>query len=204
MRKMRQMLLSGCLKADLRKNNRARLFFLFFLCFAGWRIFPIGPSERSGYTINSDRQLLVSIIPDSLNEFRLKSNILNGGKSEIGLRFRIKIDQNSKDVALPQVNEVRIRKTGYRDIITGDYILQINGREAGTYREWPIFYKHFSEIDALPMGIAILSGESPEIRCRMEIVYKKFVAPLNLLYLIPGKYITRGRWETIRPESHRG
>jgi len=95
---------------------------------------------------------------------------------------------------LHETHEFHIRKTGYRDIITGDFVLKINGRETGTYRDWETFYWSFSVIHNFPVGKSLASGGSPNIRYRVEVVYKKFVAPLNLLYLVPGKYITRGRW----------
>ncbi|OQY32712.1 MAG: hypothetical protein B6241_10290 [Spirochaetaceae bacterium 4572_59] len=116
----------------------------------------------------------------------MKGNILKGGKSEISVKFRYHM--------LHETHEFHIRKTGYRDIITGDFVLKINGRETGTYRDWETFYWSFSVIHNFPVGKSLASGGSPNIRYRVEVVYKKFVAPLNLLYLVPGKYITRGRW----------
>jgi len=190
------------LKTGLR-NNRLFLPVLSSLILAGWSILFSEPVEWSEYIVNADNQLLVSVVPGNLNESRLKSNILNSGKSEIIMKFRVKIESDDKDVSLPQVNEVNIRKSGYRDIITGDYVLQVNGREAGSFREWDLFYRRFSEMEAFPLDLFLSPGESPTIRYRMEVVYKKFVTPLNLLYLIPGKYITRGRWEIIQPQSYR-
>ena len=60
------------------------------------------------------------------------------------------------------------------------------------------FEKEISRLADFPLGVSSLAGETPEIRYRVEIVYKKFVAPLNLLYLIPGRYISRSRWFSIQ------
>lgn len=155
----------------------------------------------SGFSVRSDGEVVVGVYPEELNESRLKGNILNGGKSEISVKFRFRTVQETLDVSIPETQELHIRKTGFRDIITGDFVLMINGREAGTFRDWESFYRNFSIIRDFQMGKTLASGESLEIRYRIEIVYKKFVAPLNLLYLIPGKFITRGKWIDLQSGS---
>ena len=206
MRKTRSMRSLSCLKTGLRKNRSSFLFslVLFYVVLIGSAAFSSEISDRSGYSFNHENQLFVSIIPGALDETRLKGTIGNGGKSEVSLKFRIRIFQDEDDMSLPQVNEVYITKTGFQDIITGDYILLINGREAGTYGEWEAFFRNFSQMNDFPLGVSVSPGDSTEVRCRMEVVYKKFVTPLNLLYLIPRRYITRGKWQRLSAIPYRG
>jgi len=189
------------LKTGLR-NRRFHTFFLFFTFFGFFLIFGAGEnvvlSQNSYFFTDPEGQVVICLYPEDLSESRLKGNILKGGKSEISIRFRLRKGFGKYDVSLPRTQEFHIRKTGYRDIITGDFVLMVNGRETGTFRDWKTFYQNFSMINNFPIGRSLVSGESPDIRYQIEVVYKKFVAPLNLLYLIPGKYITKGRWIDLK------
>ena len=200
MRKMLSMLLSNSLKTGLRNNLFDQIRFLsplIFLCFNALLLFSQDGSRASLYFTNYENQILITLHTDFLDEPRLKETILKSGKSEISLRFRIRMTQGEQGLSLPRIEEIHIRKTGFRDLITGDFVLLINGREAGSFRDWSSFYREFSELNAFPAGQPHLAGEVPEVQYRMEVIYRKFVAPLNLLYLLPGKYISRGMWETI-------
>lgn len=185
------------LKTGLRNRYSHSVFYLIsLLCFflASGVVYSVDTSDKSFFFINSEKRVILNLYPEDLNESRLKENILKGGKSEITVNFRFRTVHETLDVSLPETHEFQIRKTGYRDIITRDFVLKVNGREFGTYRNWDAFYRSFSVIHDFPVGKSLAIGESPNIRYKIEVVYKKFVAPLNLLYLIPGKYITRGRW----------
>lgn len=185
--------LSNCLKTGLR--SRARLFcsILLLFCRLSGGFAAEGPPPPF-YTLDDDLRLLVSLAPPSLEEDRLRRTILRGGgRAEIIFRFRIK-SRLKRRTLLPRVKEIELRKTGFRDAITGDLVLQDNGREAGTYRSWEAFYRDFSRLEEYPLRAGLLPGDRPEVHYRFEIVYKKLVAPLNLLYLIPGRFITRSVW----------
>jgi hypothetical protein len=79
--------------------------------------------------------------------------------------------------------EIYIRKTGYRDLITGDYILMLNGREIGVYQNWDLFFEGFSAPFNYPAIPKIQEEDDLLIKFRQRIIYKKLVPPFNLLYL---------------------
>ena len=205
MRKMQSTLLSNSLKTGLRNSRSGRILLFSLtlsLCFNVPLLFPGDDSQGARFYSGRENQIFISKRTEALDESRLKDTITNSGKSEISLRFRISMKQDKPGLSFPKMDEVLIRKTGFQDLITGDFVLLINGREAGSYRDWDSFYRAFSELKDFPLGFFLLPGEIPEVRCRLEVIYKKFVAPLNLLYLLPGKFISRGQWETIPWETN--
>ena len=93
------------------------------------------------------------------------------------------------------------RKTGFRDKITGDYILLLNGREVDVFRDWDRFFDVFSGILVYPSGILVSEDSNPIIKVREKIIYKKLVPPFSILYLVPGKYIRQGFWKPVPLEG---
>ena len=192
------------MKTDLRSScSCTGLAISLFLLFSVIHAYSDDTGDNSSSFIDQNGQIFVTIYPSSLNESLLRNNITQGNKSEINLKFRIKIRHIDRNLELPQTREININKTGYQDLITRDFILLINGREAGVYREWNNFYRSFSTMDNTPLDKVVHGDVSVEIQYRMEVVYKKFIAPLNILYLIPGRYIKRFKWVELHNGSKR-
>jgi len=166
-------------------------------------LFPSAPvrSQPAGaavYNLNDDGQPILNLILSGVDEPRIRATVEDGGKSEILLTFRINIDSAGPGIELARSTELRLRRTGFRDIITGDYVLLLNGREAGIYRTWDDFYRGFICLCDYPLGDPLQPGDFAAVRYRMEVVYRKLVAPINLLYfLLPGKFVQRGGWTEI-------
>ncbi len=177
--------------------------FSFLLFFFVIHAYSDDAGDYSSSFVDQNGQLFVTIQHSSLNESLLRSNITQGNKSEINLKFRIKVRHFDRNLELPQTREINITKTGYQDLITRDFILLLNGREAGVYREWSNFYRSFSTMENAPLDKLVSGDVSVEIHYRMEVVYKKFIAPLNILYLIPGRYVKRFEWIELHNGSKR-
>ena len=193
---------SSCLKTDLRSScSCTGLVFSFFMLFFVFHAYSDDTGDYSSSYVDQHGQIFVTIYPSSLNESLLRNNITQGNKSEINLKFRMKVRHMNRNFELPQTREINITKTGYQDLITRDFILLINGREAGVYREWNDFYRSFSNMEKTPLDKLTPGDVSVEIHYRMEVVYKKFIAPLNILYLIPGRYIKRFEWVELHNGS---
>ena len=201
MRKVRLTLLLSCLNRDLRNRYAS------YSCLSGillWFLIPqvlsAQVSEAGFYSIKSDNSIVVSVAAPQLDAKRLKSSVMDGGKVEILFTFRARMVTDNSDTQVLRTKEILLRSTGFRDLITDDFILLMNGSERGTYRSWEPFENALSRLEKYPLEISALDDDIPDLRYRVEVVYKKFVAPLNLLYLIPGRYISRSRWMRI-PEG---
>jgi len=155
-------------------------------------------TNSNSYAIADDRTLILMSRPDSIPESYIRNNLEKGYKSEIYTSFRIQMSGNPLSISGEHL-EIHIRKTGFLDLITGDYILLVNDREAGVYRNWSDFFRAFSAVLIYPSGIFVEDGFSPKIRVRVRVIYKKLVPPFSILYLLPGKYVNAGRWRDVLP-----
>ena len=178
---------------DIRRIQTTFLSLLFFFV----PLYSI--SGESGLACDDEGQFTITIIAENLNESRLKGTIERDGRVEIIYTVRTRSVSGNQALPLPRTREIQLRKTGFRDLITGDLVLMVNGRETASFRSWDRFFRDFSFLEAFPLEITRRDAVLSDVQYRVEVVYKKFVAPLNLLYLIPGKYISRGKW--ITPEE---
>ncbi len=197
MLRMRLMLLSIFLKKDLRSNLRLFLRAGFAVLLFHSPLFSNQPVSAF-YTLDSENNISVSVSAINLDSTRLENSVRSGAKVEVIYTFRARMVSDGLNLKTPRTREIQVRSTGFRDIITDDYVLLFNGQEKGSFRTWEPFEKEISHLFDFPLGVMTLPGETPEIRYRVEVVYKKFVAPLNLLYLLPGKYISRSSWFVIQ------
>ncbi len=198
MRKTRLTLLLSCLNRDLRNRS---VSFSHLPGFLLWFLIPgvlLAQTPETGFfSIGSNNSIAVSVAVPQLDARRLKASVMDGGKVEILYTFRARMVADNTNPQVLRTKEILLRSTGFRDIITDDFILLMNGSERGTYRSWEPFEQALTHLVDFPLEVSGLEGEVPDIRYRVEVVYKKFVAPLNLLYLIPGRYISRSGWMKI-------
>lgn len=185
---------SPFLKAGLRRISLNSLLWILFL-FSAF-LLTAEENHRAFYSKGDDGTLVLSFLPDSIPEKLILKNIEEGHKSEIFISYRIQM----RDSRLGSDHlEIHIRRTGFRDKITGDYILLLNGQEVAVFREWNRFYQAFSASLVYPSGILLSLDQESSIRIRERIIYKKLVPPFSILYLIPGKFIRQFPWKTVPP-----
>ena len=151
--------------------------------------------SRSYYEKGADGTLILQISPSAVPEQVIRQNIEDGHRSEYFFTLRI---QNKSGGFLSmggEHRELKIRRTGFRDLITGDYILLQNDREIAVIRDWSTFFRHFSA--PFSFGTGIQWDALTLVRLRESIIYKKLVPPFNILYLLPGRFIKQGHWEDL-------
>jgi hypothetical protein len=184
------------LKAGLKRNDPGYgIRILLVLIISASPLFGLNTPIAS-YSTGEDGSLVLYFHPDPIPEALIRSNINNGHQSEIFASFRIQMSGSPYSIGGEHL-EIHIRKTGFRDKITGDYILLLNGRESAVYRDWDLFFKAFSGILIYPSGIHIPKDSDPILKVREKIIYKKLVPPFSILYLLPGKFIRQGSWEPV-------
>jgi len=150
------------------------------------------------YVIDGDRSLILVSRPESIPEKVIRSNVESGYKSEIYTSFRIQMSGSPLSIGGEHL-EIHIRKTGFRDRITGDYILLLNDHEIGVFRNWDDFFRAFSSDLVYPSGILVEKNLLPTVKVRVRVIYKKLVSPFSILYLLPGKFVDTGRWQDVHP-----
>jgi hypothetical protein len=159
-------------------------------------------SFSASYSIGDEGRLLFYYHPESIPEQLIRNNINNGHQAEIYIKFRIQQRGSSLFMGADNL-EIHVRKTGFRDQITGDYILLLDGREVNVYRDWERFFSDFSGLLTYSSGPILSKDSIPLIKAREKIIYKKLVPPFSILYLLPGKYVRQGSWNTVPLEGHR-
>ena len=79
--------------------------------------------EAGFYLIKSDNAITASVSVPELDTERLKASVLDGGKVEILYTFRARMGFGQTLCFFPRTKEIQIRSTGFRDIITDDFVL---------------------------------------------------------------------------------
>ena len=185
------------LKAGLKRiDPRGIISCVFlFLCLTA---LPSAERNPNRYAIAEDGTLILMSQPGAVPEKIIRSNVDKGYKSEIYTSFRIQMSGGPLSISGEHL-EIHIRKTGFQDQITGDYILLLNDREIGVFRKWNDFFRAFSAELIYPSGVFVDDGIFPTVKVRVRVIYKKLVPPFSILYLIPGKYVNAGRWRDVLP-----
>lgn len=179
------------LKTVLRKIE-ALSYILFFLLTVSPRA---AEAARSYYEEGEDGILQLQIQPSFVSESLIRHNIEEGHRSELFFTLRIRISRGGFFSMGGEYREIKIRRTGFRDRITGDYILLMNDREIAVFRDWASFFRLFAA--PFSYGTGIEWDASTSVRMREALIYKKLVPPFNILYLLPGRYIRQGPWEDL-------
>lgn len=184
------------LKAGSKKSNSTWKRILCSLLFLNI-IFPMFGDEsgKCEYSVSEDGTLVLSFSPAAIPEKKIKNNIEQGHKSEIFITYRIQQNTGSFILMGAESQELNIRRTGFRDQITGDYVLMLNGRERAVYRDWSRFFRDFSSPLLYPSRIDFIENRKTIVKVRSRIIYKKLVPPFSILYLIPGKFMHRHPWQ---------
>lgn len=183
------------LKAGLKRIRSGIIIRGIFLVLTTSALFP-ADSYTDRFAITDDGLLVLISRPERVPEELIQTYLESGYKSEIYTSFRVQMSGSSLSIGGEHL-EIHIRKTGFRDQITGDYILLLNDREIGVYRSWDDFFRAFSSLLVYPSGLPVKEGFTPSVKVRVRVIYKKLVTPFSLLYLLPGKYIDAGRWKEI-------
>ena len=179
------------LKTGLRKTEA--LFLLVFFLLSG--SLRAADALRSYYEKDTDGTLLLQIHPSSVPESTIRNSIEEGHRSELFFKLRIQVSSGSFFSLRGEHREIQIRKTGFRDLITGDYVLLQNDREIAVFRDWSSFYRLFAA--PFPYRTNILWNDNTRVRIRETLIYKKLVPPFNILYLLPEKFIRHESWVEI-------
>ncbi len=182
---------SHSLKTALRKTEPFCLVFLFLLTAPLWA----ADSARSFYEEGADGTLLLQLRPSAIPEKLIRHHIEEGHSSELFFTLRIQVRRGGPFSLGGEHREIKIRRTGFRDRITGDYILMQNSREVAVFRDWSSFFRLFSAPFAY--STSVLWDEDTRVRLREALIYKKLVPPFNILYLLPGRFIRQNSWEDI-------
>ena len=182
------------LKAGLKRINPGIFIRGILLVLLTSSLYSADKNDR--FVIDSDGSLILVSRPENIPEEKIRGYIENGYKSEIYTSFRIQMNGGPLSIRGEHL-EIHIRKTGFRDQITGDYILLLNEREIGVYRSWDDYFRAFLDVLVYPSGISVEEGSFPAVKVRIRVIYKKLVTPFSILYLLPGKYIDSGRWKEI-------
>ncbi|MDC7233380.1 MAG: hypothetical protein PQJ58_09105 [Spirochaetales bacterium] len=163
------------------------------------------PAESRGegrYSFSEKGNLVLSYSPRSVSEQKIRQNISQGHKSEIYISYRIQ--QNSGRLEMGGVHhEINIRRTGFQDLITGDYVLMLDGRESAVFQDWDSFYGAFTSTVVYPSRLVPDSRDTLQVKIKSRIIYKKLVPPFSMLYLIPGKFMHSEVWQVVHPEEFR-
>ncbi len=181
------------LKAVLKRTELST-FFLFlsfpFFCFAA-------SGEGCGFFRESETgSLLVGMNPVLSGEERIRFCIQGGHCCELHVSFRIRPSSASGILLGREYREIRVCRRAFLDPVSGDYVIQMNGRDSGSYRDWSCFYENFSSLLVFSVDMPFEKGML--VRAKERLIYKKLFPPFNILYLIPGKYVFQTSWFELK------
>lgn len=184
------------LKAGSKRNNSVlpiALCCLFYMII----VMPLSGDEpvRCLYSRSDEGTIVLTFYPDSIPEEKIKKSVEQGHKSELYLTCRIQQTSGALHFFGGNYQEVNIRRTGFRDQITGDYVLLLNDREVAVFREWSQFFREFSSPLIYPSRVVMNRDLNIQVRVLFRVISKKLVPPFSILYLLPGKFMHKHPWQ---------
>ena len=182
-----------CLKAGLKRSSLQSIILLTLVLAS-----PLFPAESGEcrYHISDEGTLILSYTLKDLSEQKIRRSIGQGHQAEVLLTCRVQINTTGLFSVGGDHHEFDVRRTAFRDQITGHYILLLNGREISIHGTWDSLYRAFSEPLIYSSGISVEDQADLSVKVHPRIIYKKLVPPFSLLYLLPGRHMSNLPWET--------
>lgn len=184
-----------------RSSSDCRIILCCLIFFSA--VIPLSGNELGScvYSASEEGTLVLTFTPESIPEIKIQNNIEQGHKSEISITYRIQKNTGSYLLMGGEHQEINIRRTGFRDQITGDYVLMLNEREIAVYRDWSLFIKNFLSPIVYPSRIILNVNQNILVKVRSRVIYKKLVPPFSIMYLIPGKFMHSHPWQNAKTEE---
>ncbi len=177
------------LKTNLKRIN---LFGLLLLLSASSFCFAEPALNHGTFWVEEAGTLFVSINPVLYKPDRIRAYMEEGRCCELYANFRLQIPSGREGFPSLEFRDVRLCRRAFLDPVSGNYVIEANGRMPEVYEEWLPFLENFSS----PMQLSLQNSFEKGMRiwAKERLVYKKLFPPFSILYLIPGKYIFQTPW----------